>query len=229
MNEVYCSDDTGATRRTFIKNSLVIFAGASSLPGIHGIGFAATVDNHWGMIIDLNRCIGCQSCTIACKLQNRTVENRFCTSVIENEIGEYPLSRFSFTPIQCNHCEDPPCVPACPENATYKLSSGIVVTDWNRCVGDGLCVEACPYSARFLDPRFSNKVDKCDFCLNRLEMGLEPACVEVCASKARIWGDFKNPVGEFAEYIESGKLVSRKSKLGIKASVLYEKAGEEPA
>lgn len=226
MHEIY-PREAGQTRRAFIKNGILFSISAGGIMLSGRAGFSATGKERWGMIIDLNRCMGCQSCTVACKNQNQTLENRFSTSVIEKETGEYPDSRFSFTPIQCNHCDDPPCVPVCPEDATFKLANGIVVTDWNKCVGNGACVEACPYNARFLDPRFGNKADKCDFCLNRLELGLEPACVEACAPKARIWGDFNNPSGEFAEYIKAGGLVFRKPELGIKTSILYKKARED--
>lgn len=222
-------DETGQTRRTFLKNGVILSIGAGGVLLLQSSGFAGTAKYRWGMIIDLNRCIGCQSCTVACKLQNRTVENKFSTSVKEEETGKYPDSRFSFTPIQCNQCEDPPCVKPCPVKATFKLSNGIVVTDWAKCIGDGACVDACPYGARFLDPRFGNRSDKCDFCLNRLGMGLEPACVEACASKARLWGDFNHPSGEFAEYLKSKRLVPRKPELGIKTSILYKTAFKEPA
>ncbi|MGD9159037.1 MAG: 4Fe-4S dicluster domain-containing protein [Desulfobacteraceae bacterium] len=229
MNKIPLNE-TGQSRRTFIKNGLIVCIGTGGVLSIKSSGFADTDANkRWGMIIDMNRCIGCQSCTVACKLQNNTIEDKFSTSVIEEEIGEYPASRYSFTPVQCNHCEEPPCVSACPENATFKLANGIVVTDWSKCIGEGSCVEACPYGARFLDVRFDNKADKCDFCMNRVEKGLEPACVESCASKARIWGDFNNPSGEFAEYIKSEGLTVRSPKLGIRTSILYKTAYKEPA
>lgn len=229
MSKIH-SSETGQSRRAFIKNGLIVCIGTGGVLGIKSAGLADTAaSERWGMIIDMNRCIGCQSCTIACKLQNNTIENKFSTSVIEEETGEFPASRFAFTPVQCNHCEAPPCVKACPENATFKLASGIVVTDWSKCTGAGSCVDSCPYGARFLDARFNNKADKCDFCLNRIEEGLEPACVESCASKARIWGDFNNPSGEFAEYLKSGGLTVRKPELGIKTSILYKTASKEPA
>jgi Fe-S-cluster-containing dehydrogenase component len=191
--------------------------------------FKASSEKRWAMIIDLSRCTGCQSCSIACKLQNHTVQNHFNTRIREYETGHYPDARMVFTPVQCNQCDDPPCLPACPEKAISKLGNGIVVTDWNICNGQGHCIEACPYEARFLDERFGGKADKCDFCLSRLNKGLVPACVEACASKARIWGDAKSPCGEFAAYLSHTGLVSIKSESGIKTNVLYKNLFQEPA
>jgi Fe-S-cluster-containing dehydrogenase component len=173
------------------------------------------------MIIDLNRCCGCQSCVIACKAQNKTAANGFNTTVLSGEEGTYPISRALFTPIQCNQCENPPCVPACPHEATFKLSNGIVVTDWNKCEASGECVEACPYQARFLDPVHGNKSDKCDFCLDRVQAGLEPACVEACSEKARLFGNILQPTAEFAEYLKRTDLMVRKPELNIKPAIRY--------
>jgi Fe-S-cluster-containing dehydrogenase component len=214
-------------RRFFLKNGLLAIAGIVGATGLAGKGNgvangeAKGSPKKYGLIIDLNRCIGCQSCVIACKAQNQTAVKRFCTRVLIGEDGSYPDSRVIFTPIQCNQCENPPCIPACPIKATFKLPNGIVVTDWEKCKGIGTCVKACPYGARFLDPRFGNKVDKCDFCINRLEQSLLPACVEACSPRARIFGDFNAPEREFVEYLKRADLVGRKPELGLKTSILY--------
>jgi tetrathionate reductase subunit B len=208
-------------RREFLKKgSLMAFLGLLGFEGTDRRAEASET-RQWAMIIDLNRCCGCQSCVIACKAQNKTVSHEFNTRLLVEEEGEYPEASPLFTPIQCNQCDDPPCVPACPEKATYKLSNGIVVTDWNKCKAKGDCVSACPYEARFLDQRFGKKSDKCDFCRNRVDLGLEPACVEACSEKARLFGDLKNPRGEFGEYLKRGDLVARKSDFGLKGRVLY--------
>lgn len=211
-------------RRLFLKNGLLAIVGIAALSKTPKAEAAAETKKY-GMIIDLNRCTGCQSCVIACKAQNKTVQDRFNTRVLTIEDGIYPDARIVFTPILCNHCENPPCVPACPLKATFKLPNGIVVTDWDKCQGVGACVPACPYEARFLDPRYKGeaggKVDKCDFCLNRLEKGLLPACVEACSPRARLFGDLNAPEGEFAEYLMRTDLKRRKAELKIKTSVLY--------
>ncbi|MFW5936580.1 MAG: 4Fe-4S dicluster domain-containing protein [Desulfosalsimonas sp.] len=215
------------TRRKFLKNGLLFSLAAGTLvsTGCARHPFKTTSGHQWAMIIDLNRCTGCQSCVIACKLQTHTAQNCFNTQIIEKETGGFPASRVVFTPLQCQHCENPPCVSACPQQATFKLANGIVVTDWSRCIADGACVDACPYGVRFPDPRFGNRVDKCDFCIDRLRQGLVPACVEACAPGARIWGDLNHPTGEFAEYLKAGGLSSLKPELGLKARVLYKTIG----
>lgn len=207
------------SRRLFLKNGLIVIglAGIVKAPG----ALASSPTPKWAMIIDVNRCTGCQSCVIACKAQNKTAADQFNTRVLSLEDGNFPEARVIFTPVQCNHCENPRCVPACPLEATYKLPNGIVVTDWEKCESFGACVPACPYGARFLDPRHGNKVDKCDFCLNRLEQGLLPACVESCEANARVFGDLNNPGGEFAEYLKRRDLTVRKPELKIKTSIRY--------
>jgi len=215
------------TRRHFLKNGLLFSLAAGTLvsAGCAGHQFQAAKGQQRAMIIDLNRCTGCQSCVIACKLQTHTAQNRFNTRIMEKETGRFPASRVTFTPSQCHHCENPPCVPVCPEQATFKLANGIVVTDWNRCIADGACIDACPYGARFPDTRFGNRVDKCDFCIDRLQKGLVPACVEACAPGARIWGDLNHPSGEFADYLKTGALSPLKPELGLKTRVLYKSIG----
>jgi len=153
------------------------------------------------------------------------LQDKFNTKILTLEDGNYPHAKIVFTPVQCNQCENPPCVPACPVKATFKLPNGIVVTDWDKCQGIGACVPACPYEARFLDPRHKGqsggKVDKCDFCLNRLEQGLMPACVEACAASARLFGDLNAPEGEFAEYLKRTDLKARKPEKKTGPNIRY--------
>lgn len=207
-------------RRLFMKGGVVTLATVAGLTGTQDV-LAAAPGPKWGMVIDLNRCTGCKSCVIACKVQNKSAPDKFNTRVVAIEDVGARGARVTFTPIQCNQCEDPPCVKSCRLKATFKLPNGIVVTDWDKCASLGSCVTACPYDARYLDPRHDDMVDKCDFCVDRLEQGLLPACVEACDAGARIFGDFNNPQGEFAEYLKRTELTGRKPKLGIKTSVLY--------
>lgn len=147
----------------------------------------------YAMLIDLRRCIGCQACTVACHLENDAPLGKFRTIVSQYEVDDPVTGDMStfFLPRLCNHCDEPPCVPVCPVQATWQQNDGIVVVDSGRCVGCGYCVQACPYDARFINER-TQTADKCTFCAHRLEAGLLPACVESCVGGARIIGDLND-------------------------------------
>jgi len=191
------------SRRQFIKNGLIVVIGAGglSMGAAHADAFLPSTGKKWGMIIDVSRCLGCQSCMVACKLQNKTVNGHFNTAVHDREEGQYPAAKFTFDVQICHHCASAPCVDACPTGAAFTHESGLVLTDWNWCDGNGTCIDACPFDARFHDARFNGKADKCDLCLGRISQNLVPACVENCPSNARIFGRFDQPEGEFKKYL----------------------------
>ena len=105
----------------------------------------------WIMVIDLQKCIGCSACTIACKAENNLPPGVVYRPVIEEEIGEYPNVTRRWLPRPCLQCDDPPCTEVCPVNATWKREDGIVVIDYNACIGCRYCLAACPYGARYFD------------------------------------------------------------------------------
>lgn len=106
----------------------------------------------WGMVIDLQKCLGCDSCTVSCKAENRTPPGVSYNVVIEEEIGEFPNVTRVNIPRPCMQCDVPPCVGVCPVEATYKREEdGIVVIDDERCIGCRYCIAACPYGARYFD------------------------------------------------------------------------------
>lgn len=105
----------------------------------------------WVMVIDLEKCVGCNACTIACKAENRLPPGVVYRPVIEEEIGEYPNVSRRWLPRPCMQCEDPPCTDVCPVNATWKREDGIVVIDYSKCIGCRYCLTACPYGARYFD------------------------------------------------------------------------------
>lgn len=102
----------------------------------------------WGMVIDLNRCIGCEACTVACKAQNFVPGEVTWNRVFKAETGTYPDVTSAPFPVQCMHCDAAPCVQVCPTGATYRRADGIVYIDYNNCIGCRYCVIACPYGAR---------------------------------------------------------------------------------
>jgi tetrathionate reductase subunit B len=144
------------------------------------------------MVVDLRRCIGCHACSVACKAENDVPLGVFRTWVKQIEKGTYPHVGVSFLPSLCNQCENPICLRNCPTRATYQLENGIVVVDPHRCIGCKYCIASCPYDVRHLHP-LKKIVEKCDFCLHRIEEGLEPACVNTCPTRAMIFGDLRDP------------------------------------
>ncbi|HYB21800.1 MAG TPA: 4Fe-4S dicluster domain-containing protein [Thermodesulfobacteriota bacterium] len=139
--------------------------------------------------------------------------------------------------VLCNHCEEPACVRVCPTQATFKRPDGIVMMDYHRCIGCRFCVAGCPYGARsmnFRDPRpFIKKVnpdfptrtrgvvEKCNFCVERLEQGLPPACVAACQEKALTFGDLENSAAQIRELLRAHFAIRRKPELGTHPQVYY--------
>lgn len=105
----------------------------------------------WGMVIDLRKCVGCHACTVSCMAENRLPPGVVYRPVSEEEVGTYPQVSYRFLPKPCMQCDDPPCVPACPYEATWKRKDGIVEIDYALCVGCEKCIPACPYGSRHKD------------------------------------------------------------------------------
>ena len=141
------------SRRDMIKHAALGAVAASVV--VHETVQAVTetpAKHHWGMVIDTRRCVGCEACVIACKLENKTPPGVFYTVVTREPLPGGGNDRPVFMTKPCFHCEEPPCVPVCPVDATYKRKSdGIVVVDYDRCIGCRYCIAACPYGARSFD------------------------------------------------------------------------------
>lgn len=108
-------------------------------------------ERKWAMVIDVRKCVGCFACTIACKSENVSPPGVVYRRVLDLETGKYPAPKRDFVPVLCNHCENPPCVDACPVNATTKRQDGIVDMDYKKCIGCRACLNACPYGSRQSD------------------------------------------------------------------------------
>ncbi len=221
------------SRRVFLRHVLSGTATATVLM-VYGLGALGRTppghgeaEHEYAYVIDINKCIGCGNCVRACKRENHVPAAVFRTWVEryvftrEGVYVESPDGAFegfaavnagireqatdSFTvPKMCNHCADPPCVQVCPVGATFRTPEGFVLIDQEHCIGCAYCVQACPYGARFISPE-TKKADKCTWCYHRVKAGKLPACVTVCPTRTRLFGDLKDPENEVTRIFEDNK------------------------
>lgn len=189
----------------------------------------------WAFLMDGHRCKGCLACVVACKTEYEVPLGAFRCAVKEYEYGSFPNTRRAYIPTLCNQCDKPACVEACPTDAvehtftdsdgkkikfqgkaaTFKRPDGIVQMDHARCTGCGKCIDGCPYGVRFRhkqipagDPPEGKKleaIDKCDWCVHRLEQGIVPSCVNTCPGSARLIGDLNDPKSEISKRLAEHK------------------------
>ncbi|HLA28599.1 MAG TPA: 4Fe-4S dicluster domain-containing protein [Syntrophales bacterium] len=214
----------------------------------------------WGYGLDLSRCIGCRRCVYACVRENNQsrvnpqlqwirVLRLKKGSLINLENTEHyynpetvPEPGFMYLPVQCQQCENPPCVRVCPVKATWKEQDGIVVVDYNWCIGCRYCIAACPYKGRVFNwaepniptedlntevhylgnrPRMKNVVEKCTFCVQRTRKGRYPACVEICPTGTRKFGNLLDPASEIRYLIENKRVFRLKEDFNTEPKFYY--------
>ena len=184
----------------------------------------------WAMVADLRRCVGCQTCSAACKLTNATPPGVQWRRVLDLEVGEYPEVKRAFVPVGCMHCDDPPCMHVCPSTATRKRADGIVTIDADLCIGCAYCAVACPYDARF---KVNGVATKCTFCVERIDAGLArglqpgvhpeatPACVNSCIAGALHFGDADDPGSNVSQLLAENQSFRLNEELGTGPNIHY--------
>jgi molybdopterin-containing oxidoreductase family iron-sulfur binding subunit len=199
-----------------------------------------------GMAVDLHRCIGCNTCALACKMQNNVpmgmLWNRVLTEnceLYDGAEGTYPNLTRSYLPIACQHCDNPACQKVCPTGATYTDENGRVEIDYDKCIGCRMCMAACPYNARVFnwnepvrDPDFNygdasvpvrdrGVMEKCTLCKERTDRGDVPMCVLCCPVDARIFGDLDNPESEVSAAVREREGFTLLEDKGTRPKVHY--------
>lgn len=223
----------------------------------------------FGMMIDVGACIGCRRCQHACNLENNTpdepsnmhwidvfeMENHRPVSEVENippvgasiDYTDAPSPDHWYFTFNCFHCDNPPCTKVCPTGATYKDEDGLVLVNYDICIGCRYCMAACPYNARRFNwwepqhpPSRVNPIDgsvatlnedvplrprgvteKCTFCVHRVRNGGVPKCVEVCPVRARHFGDFNDPDSEVSKLLKTVRTIRIRENLGTDPKLYY--------
>ena len=180
----------------------------------------------YGLVIDLERCIGCHTCTIACKLEN-SIEKGSGIRVEtvggphrDTPRGKHPQLSMHFLPVLCMQCDEPPCLDACPQEAIIKRKDGIVLVDEKKCDGCQACLPACPYGALVYDAE-RDIVRKCTLCAHRVREGLEPFCVVCCETEAMYFGDLRDPDSSVSKMVAKRGAATLKPEEGTKPAVYY--------
>ena len=191
----------------------------------------------YSIVTDVNRCVGCLACSVACKAVNGVPVGAFWNKTLrigpnpkEGGSGQWPDVDLYFLTVSCQHCENPECVHVCPTGASHKLEDGTVQIDKSKCIGCQFCAMACPYNVRYLNEE-EGVVEKCTLCEQKIAQGELPQCVSQCCGMARWFGDaegdvreFRGPRGETAvEFLEefSDEQVHKLPDVGNKPSFAY--------
>ena len=245
------------TRRNFIKTAGLSIGGvftATLLQPFTAVMYASTEPKGpgpwYGIGIEIEKCIGCGSCARACKAENDVpVEPFYFRSWVEQytnkndaeikvespsgvidgfeqSVPDDEIFKSFFVPKMCNHCSKSPCVQVCPVGATYETDDGIVLVDQNYCIGCRYCVQACPYGCRYVHPE-KDVVDKCTLCYHRVKKGKNPACMDVCPTGARIFGDLRDKEGELVKFLKEHTCHVLKPHLNTGSKLFYNSLNQE--
>jgi len=240
-----------SSRRKFIRKSAAAvgtIAISSVLEPFNAILFASDPPTDggpwWGVGIDIHKCIGCGLCARACKIENNvpqepfyfrtwveqyTVLNDGTVKVespnggidgLQQSVSEEDIFKTFFVPKMCNHCAKSPCTQVCPVGATFESPDGVALIDEKYCIGCGYCVQACPYGCRYIHPE-KNTADKCTLCYHRITKGIDPACMEICATGARIYGDLNDRESDLVKFLKENNTHVLKPHMNTGAKLYY--------
>jgi Fe-S-cluster-containing dehydrogenase component len=237
-------------KEQFDRDDITLNAKAA-LPGVR-----------FGYALNLSKCIGCRRCVHACVSENnqhrgsderkdqieyiRVLEMEKGSLDVEKAVHDYthevPAEGKYYMPVQCHHCNNAPCTKVCPVEATWQEKDGIVVVDYNWCIGCRYCEAACPYYARRFNwvkpelpadqlnpdmhylgnrPRERGVMEKCTFCVNRTRKGQNPACLEICPTGSRKFGNLLDPESEIRKVIDTKRVFILKEEAGTQPSFYY--------
>ncbi|MFK5925664.1 MAG: 4Fe-4S dicluster domain-containing protein [Desulfuromusa sp.] len=233
-----------------VKEKYGVAATISDPPPMEGVEFA--------YVLNLGRCIGCRKCVYACMKENnlsRSPQKQYIRVLkmkkgainLETSSHDYPEKEaasddFFYMPVACQQCREPKCIEVCPVKATWQEKDGIVVIDYNWCIGCRYCEAACPYHARRFNfaapqvpaeelnpdmgylsnrPRYMGVMEKCTFCLHRTRRGEYPACMEVCPTGSRKFGNLRDPESEVRKIIEQERVFVLKQEAGTLPKFYY--------
>jgi len=177
------------------------------------------------MVIDQERCIGCEACSVACRIENNTTSFWIQIETQGGEQkdipkGKFPVLEMNFLPRLCNQCNNPPCVDSCPTEALIKREDGPVILQPDLCNACKACIAACPYDIIKFNEEI-NIVEKCNFCAHRIDQGLEPFCVICCEGQAMYFGDLNDKNSKISILISQRKTFRLKPEEGTDSSVYY--------
>lgn len=201
----------------------------------------------FGLAIDLEACIGCHTCSVACKTANNLPREMWWSTIhtvggtaMDTSEGQYPNAELSYLPINCQHCENPACVAVCPTGASFIREDGIVTIDTDKCIGCRACIAACPYTGvrtyNAAEPEYDveialgaadapkhvyNTVEKCTLCTTRIDRGELPYCVEACPVHARIFGDLDDPDSEISKAVAGRETMRLLEEKGTEPKTYY--------
>jgi Fe-S-cluster-containing dehydrogenase component len=162
----------------------------------------------YAIVTDLDRCVGCLACSVACKTVNTVPIGQFWNKTlrigpsVKDGAENYPDVELYYLTVQCQHCEKPQCVAVCPTGASHKLDNGMVQIDKQKCIGCQFCVMACPYNVRYLNED-ERVVEKCTLCEQLVDAGSIPQCVSQCGGRARYFGDLDDSSSEVAQILSA--------------------------